>query len=560
MLNRLTIRSKVIAVFSALTLVALALGLASFIGIGTVRSNGETIEDNYVPSIQMVAEMETVLLLTRLSEVNHMLADNAATKATHEAAMKDRGRDMADLLSRYRPLITTDAESRLFAAVEQAWEAYLAANGRLVALSNAGQRDEAEALFEGASLQARVGASKALDALEHFNEEAIVQAGLRGDSAFTTVLVVVSLMLALVVAIAAGGVLMMLRGVTAPIGIMTAAMRRLADGDRTIDVPGKERSDEIGGMAQALEVFKQNAIEADRLAAEQRKDQEVKLQRAARIGDLISRFEGQIAGIMGNVSSATTQLDGTARGMNTIADRTLAEAAASAAAAEQTAANVQTVASAAEEMSASIQEIAQQVAKSTAAASQAVEVAESTGATMRDLAEAAGRIGSVVSLIQEIAGQTNLLALNATIEAARAGEAGKGFAVVASEVKSLANQTAKATEEIASQINGIQNATTGAVAAMDEIARAVSSLNAIAANISAAVEEQNATTVEISRNVQQAAAGTVEVSQSVATVRAASSETGQAAGEVLSAVAGLTAQATDLRREVDGFLSGIRAA
>ena len=350
------------------------------------------------------------------------------------------------------------------------------------------------------------------------------------------------------------------RGIARPIAAMTAAMKALADGNTGVAIPGQGRSDEVGAMAGTVQIFKDNMIKAEQLAAEQAAERAAKERRAASVEQLIGSFDRTVGSVLDGVASASTELSRTADSMAELAEHTNRQATASAAAAEQTSANVQTVAAATEEMAASIQEISRQVSRSNDIAGKAVREAQDTTATVRSLADATGRIGEVVKLIQDIASQTNLLALNATIEAARAGEAGKGFAVVASEVKALANQTAKATEEIASQIASVQTATQGTVSAIDGIGTTIATMNEIASTIAAAIEEQNATTGEITRNVQQAAQGTEEVSGNITQVNAAATQTGSSANQVLSASGELSRQAEALRREVETFLAGIRAA
>ncbi|CAO3357726.1 methyl-accepting chemotaxis protein [Azospirillum melinis] len=356
------------------------------------------------------------------------------------------------------------------------------------------------------------------------------------------------------------GIVMTRRTVSEPIRHLTEAMRSLAGGKLDQAVTGQERGDEIGGMAKALQVFKDGLIQADRLSREQAAEQAAKQQRAETIDHLIRGFEGSAAAALRTVSSAASELDATAQSMAAMARQTNTQASVVAAAAEQTSANVQTVATAAEEMAASIREIGDQVTRSTRIAGQAVDEAARTTGTVRGLAEAAQRIGDVVKLITDIASQTNLLALNATIEAARAGEAGKGFAVVASEVKSLATQTGKATEEIATQIAAIQEATQGAVQAIDGISGIINQVNDISTGIAAAIEEQGAATAEISRSVHQAASGTQEVTGNIIQVTETAQQTGAASTQVLSAAGELAMQSETLRREVETFLSAIKAA
>jgi len=260
------------------------------------------------------------------------------------------------------------------------------------------------------------------------------------------------------------------------------------------------------------------------------------------------------------VAAAATEMDATAQTMVPTADVTSQRSSAVAAASEQTSVNVQTVASAAEELSSSVTEISRQVAQSAQIAQSASEEAERTNEIVETLAAAGQKIGQIVELINNIVGQTNLLALNATIEAARAGEAGKGFAVVASEVKSLANQTAKATEEIASQIDNIQSVTGETVNAIANIRGTIDNINEIATGIASAVEEQGAATDEITRNMQQASEGTAEVSQTIVEVTQAASETGSAAGQVRDAAGELTTHAENLGEELSGFLKQLGVA
>jgi methyl-accepting chemotaxis protein len=364
----------------------------------------------------------------------------------------------------------------------------------------------------------------------------------------------------LIAALVVAAATLIARGIARPVVAMTSAMTSLAQGNVGAAVPALDRGDEVGNMAKAVEIFKQNTIRARDLAIEQQAEQAKKEQRQIEIAGFIATFESGVRSSLDGLAVAATGMRTTSQDLSVTAKQTSTQATTVAMAAEQASSNVQTVASAAEELSSSVTEIGRQVTESTKIAGQAVDEAGRTNTTVQGLAAAAQKIGDVVKLINDIAGQTNLLALNATIEAARAGEAGKGFAVVASEVKSLAGQTAKATEEIAAQIAAMQSATGAAVHAIGNIAGTISSINEIATTIASAVEEQGAATQEIARNVQQASAGTAEVSSNIVSVTNAANDTGTAATQVLGAAGELSKQSEALRGQVDTFLDQIRAA
>ncbi len=350
-------------------------------------------------------------------------------------------------------------------------------------------------------------------------------------------------------------------GVIRPIAEMTEVMKGLAGGDLKDSVPALNRGDEVGAMARAVQVFKDNA---QRVRSMEQEQAGLKLKaeadRKAAMLQMADGFDSAIGKIIQTVSTASSELESSAGQLTKTAEVTQVLSATVASASEQSSANAQSAAAAAEEMASSVSEISRQVQDSHKISREAVSQVEQTNARIADLAQSASRIGEVVKMISAVAEQTNLLALNATIEAARAGEAGRGFAVVASEVKALAAQTAKATEEISEQIGQMQSATNQSVSAIAEIGGTIGRIAEISQAIAAAVEEQGVTTQEISRNVQQAAQGATQVAGSIADVNRGASDTGAASTHVHGLARSLLGESNHLKGEVAKFLSTVRAA
>lgn len=373
-------------------------------------------------------------------------------------------------------------------------------------------------------------------------------------------LVVLAALLVLALAASLTAPFILARSITRPLDALSQAMNKLAAGDTNTEIPGADRRDEIGPMAQAVTFFKNNMVAAQDLSTKETTATHERGARAARIGQLTEKFDAAISVALKSVSAASTELKSTASSMSTAAEEASVQASAVASAAVHANGNVQSVSAATEEMSSSVNEIGRQVMHSTKIAQKAVDEASRTNHTVLGLSSAAETIGDVVKLINAIAGQTNLLALNATIEAARAGDAGRGFAVVAAEVKNLADQTAKATGEISSQVSAIQASSVDAVNAIQTISVTIGEINDIASSIAAAVEQQSSATQEIARSVQDAAVGTRDISSSISSVTESTKRTGSAARQVLTASEGLSTQSESIRSEVELFLESIRAA
>jgi methyl-accepting chemotaxis protein len=352
------------------------------------------------------------------------------------------------------------------------------------------------------------------------------------------------------------------RNISRPVIAMSKAMHELAAGNFEVPLPGLDRRDEVGQMAQAIQDFKVQAIAkaGQETAEREQKNREQQAARRTELHRLAESFETAVGNIIENVGSASNELENSAVVLTRSSEATQQLSTVVAAASEQTSANVQSVAAATEEMASSINEIGRQVSDSNKMTNEAVDQAQKTDARIAELSLAANRIGDVTQLITTIAEQTNLLALNATIEAARAGDAGRGFAVVAQEVKALAAQTAKATSEISTQINGMQAATQESVLAIKEICTTITRVSEIAAAIAAAIEQQGAATQEIARNVQQAAIGSTQVATSIADVNRGAGETGSASSQVLSSAQMLSNENKRLKAEVIKFLATVRAA
>ena len=560
---RITLKLVLMGSMGLLAAAAAGQGAVSIVKLSAIGRQVEEVRSNWLPSVNAIHEIATatrdarvkLYRLTSSSESEKERADN-------DASLKAALAQIAKLRAKYEPLIATPEERALYAEFGGFWDRYQASEDEVSAMMAAGRRQEAHAKVSSAEMaDLNAKAVKALHRGIELNKNGAAASidAAKDDAGSAVTAAWVAMALAIFTALAAMG--FALFGVSRPIARMTATMGRLAEGDAGVEVPGRERRDEIGDMAAAVSVFKENLIRTRALEEETALARAgAEAQRKAAMREIADGFERAVGSVIGSVTSAATELQATAQGMAGTATQTANQSTTIAAAAEEAASNVNTVAAAAEELGASVQEIGRQVQGSASLAQAAVGEAASTAALVQELSGAAAKIGDVVAMISAIAGQTNLLALNATIEAARAGEAGRGFAVVASEVKELASQTARATDEIGSQIGRIQGSTDQAVTAIGSIAARIREISDVAGSIAAAVEQQGAATQEIVRNVSQAAQGTGDVTANIAGLAGAAEETGAAASQVLASASDLSRQSEHLNGQVVQFLANIRAA
>jgi methyl-accepting chemotaxis protein len=556
----LNIRQKFLGV--SLTTSLLTIGLACG-GLWSSNALIVRMENNTITASALRSHLEADMMHDAL-RADVLAALHAAQQRSPEQRQAVQ-QDLAEHIELFRSSLSATQALPLPAAVgqelgrvEQPLQRYIEAAEDIVRLSSG---DHTAAL---AKLPAFMTSFKELeDAMSTVSDriEATAEVSVAAGND-TAQLARTGMLVAIVAAVllSVGSSLFANRSVIRPVQAMTAAMLRLAEGDNTIAIPGSGRHDELGAMARAVQIFRDNAVERERLQQLADAEKEAKERRAAVVERLIHRFDQSTSKALRMVAAAATELNSTAHSMAAIAQATNRQAAASASATEQASANVQIVAAAAEELAASTHEIARQVAESTLLVSSVTQEAEQTKERVHDLAQAARRIGDVVELISAVARQTDLLALNATIEAARAGENGRGFAVVASEVKALAGQTARATDEISAQINSIQVATGQAVDAITGIGGTIDRVNSVSGIISAAVTEQHAATSDIARNVQQTAAGCQSAATGIVQVTQAAGEAGTASSQVLSASTELSRQAETLKTDVERFLADIRVA
>jgi methyl-accepting chemotaxis protein len=559
-INLRSIKSKIIGTFAILVVLSGLTGGFAIIKVDQVSAIGAALA-RQVAAVTLLGDLARLSQQLRaLTALQHYSPSETQRSAyTREA---EEGRvAFSKAWGDYATLIEGARETQLAETLRNAWQHFLAIEEEIRILDGAGLSETGTAVLQGDMLSEAAHFYTAVRAVQAYRQQEveIATAAAQAIRASARFWIVSALACLLTLCTLAGWLLTMT--ISHPIGRMTGVMGRLAEEDTGVEVPDQRRSDEIGLMAAAVQVFKDNMIRNKALEAEvaaQRAGAEA--QRRIAMRALAEAFDQSVGGIVTAVSSAAVQMQTTARQLSVSAEATSVRAVAVSAAAEEASVNIQSIAGAAEELDASVTEIGVQVERSSAMSRAAVRETEGMTVLVRELTGVAASIGDVVDTIATLAGQTNLLALNATIESARAGEAGRGFAVVATEVKELANQTSRSASEITAKIEAIQSSTGRTATAIDGISASVRAINETATAIASAIEEQGAATREIVQAIAQASSGTGEVTANISGVASNVEETGTGAAQVLCASGELAEQSDLLRRQVQSFLDTVRAA
>lgn len=556
----LKIGHKILTFMVIMTVISGGLALKLVSSMASVNDQSTIITQNWLPSIVAISGINTATSDFRIAEAKHVGTSDEVIMKEAEKDLVSVTQVIARFRATYEPLISSPEEKELYKRFSDEWNSYMKNHEEFLALSRQNQNAEASKIFYGENLNLFNDASATLLELVEMNDKGAKDASKEGDAIYAQEKRTAMIAIIVFIFLAGGCSFMLSRAVAAPIAGITKYMGILSGGDLGQDVPFKDRKDEIGDMAESIQIFKDGLVEAGRLRFKAEEERREKEKRQERMNEATARFEKSMASIVSIVSSASTELQASAQTLAAAADETSVQSNAVSAASTETSSNIQTVASSTEELSASIGEITQQVSKSTVIVNDAVTKSQAALQSINKLLESAQRISEVTAVITGISSQTNLLALNATIEAARAGEAGKGFAVVANEVKALAVDSTQSAGQISEQIAQIQQDTNVAAKAVEDISSIIEQVSQISDNIALSIEQQATATAEITRNVNEASTASIEVDQNIAGVSQATSSTGAAAAQLSSAAAELSKQSVLLKTEFDTYIDAINAA
>ncbi len=561
-MKSVSLRTSLLSIAVLSLLFSIGVGGLSITKMKELNADAERSYADIIPGVVDAEEMNAVAGDLRVAEMEYFSATNDAERADAANDAKLALEKFDRHVKEYADAIPPEAEDekKKLDTIIAEFAKYRAMDTRLIGMIKSADRETSIAFYRGEMQKQYDQTGTLFDALIKHNEDDAISANQENDATYHTTKKIVTIAVLLQVLVAVLLLLVALYGVIRPIVATVRAMSQLAEGNLEVVIPFTDRTNELGSMAKAVQIFKDSMLKARALEAEQaelKAKAEAERRRATlKMADDLETAVGQV---ISGVSSASEHMQSSARMLTATAERASEQSNVVTMATQNASNNVQTVAAATEQLSSSILEISSQINRSAKFSTDTVQSAADMNTKIQSLIAAVQKIGSVVDIINNIASQINLLALNATIEAARAGDAGKGFAVVASEVKTLATSTAKATEEITQQIIGIQTATQDSAGAIEAISGTIDEMAKISQSIAAAVEEQSAATKDISRNVQEASVGTMEVSRNIVEVSKATQETGAAAMEILNSTESLAEQSVTLKREISQFLTRVRA-
>lgn len=562
-LKDVNIGKKLIVFLSLLIFIFAGVSIYIVRSMSIINQNGYEVGTQWLTSIEHISAVKSGFAMYRLAEYKHLNAIDKETLNEAEAELEGIKKEIYEDLKIYASFLVPGVdveEIKSYEYLKSKIDSYMSNSSKFLEYSRSNNSVASEKLLNGDMLKGFKEASVEISRIVIINEEGAAQRVdiSANEYAESYRIAIVGVLFSIL--FTALSIIVLRKQIATPIQTIESYMGLLIKGELGQPVPNTDRKDEIGKMAHAIEVFRENLLQMKNMEQQQERDRQQKEVQRKKIDEATTRFSETMTNITAIVASAATELQASARSLSRAADETTTQSTSVARSSSQASENVQTVASATEELTASIGEISQQVARSANVASLAVEQANIASQKIESLSQAAEKVTEITTLISGLAEQTNLLALNATIEAARAGDAGKGFAVVASEVKNLANNSSVSADQISAQISSMQNITVDTVDAIRSVTKIIDEIGEISQSIAAAVQEQESATREISRNVSDVSSATSEVNLNISGVNQSAEQTGHAAQDLLGAADELGKQADVLKREFERYVTEIRNA